>query len=64
MDDYVQNSSTAGSALCIYSSIPALAGGLVARKARSSAATDYESRPLYLTRGENTGGSDLSICHS
>ena len=30
---------------------------------RAGAITDYNSRPLYLMRGENTGGSDLSIGH-
>ncbi len=31
---------------------------------RAGAVTDYESRPLYLMRGANTGGSDLAIGHS
>ena len=30
---------------------------------RAGAVTDYNSRPLYLMSGENTGGSDLSVGH-
>ena len=38
------------------------AGGNAAAR-RAGAVTDYESRPLYLLRGRNTGRSDLSIGH-
>jgi len=30
---------------------------------RAGAITDYNSRPLYLMRGENTGGNDLRVGH-